>query len=155
MKRSTTRGRQGDFLRVCDRSGFTVWASDTVKEWNGLVVYKGFAEARHPQDLLRPRRESFGVPDARPAKAIADETFTGPLVTETTAAASAGATTLSVTSTARMSASDDIGVYLSDGDLHRNTIVSVDDATTLTLSSALPGSVASGAKVIDYDATAS
>lgn len=155
MKRSTTRGRDGDYLVVDDRTGFTRWRSECKLEWNGLLVHESVWEARHPQDLLRSRRESFGVPDARPAKAIADETFVGPLVTETTAAASAGATSLSVTSTARMSASDDIGIYLSDGDMHRNAIASVDDATTLTLSSALPGGVASGAKVIDFDASAS
>ena len=121
---------------VCDRSGFTVWRSDCVKQWDGLLVHKRFAEARHPQDFLRAKRESLVVPDARPERAIADETFVGPLVTETTAA-------------------DSIVVYLSNGDLHRNTISSVDTSTTLTLSSALPGAVDSGAKVIDYSATAS
>ena len=152
LKRSTTRGRDGDFLRVCAKSGFVVWASDTVREWTGNYVYKGFAEARHPQDLLRPRREHFGVPDARPEPTA---TFTGPLMTETTAAASAGATSISVASTSRMTAADNIGVYLESGDLHRNTIASVDSSTGLTLTTALPGSVASGAKVIDHDATAS
>ena len=53
-----------------------------VKEWNGLLVYKEYAEARHPQDFLRPRREKFGVPDARPERAIEDETFVGPLIVE-------------------------------------------------------------------------
>lgn len=81
LKRSTTRGRDGEHLVVCDRSGFTVWSGDTVREWNGLRVYKGFAEARHPQDFLRSRREDFRVPDARPARAIEDETFVGPLIT--------------------------------------------------------------------------
>ena len=140
---------------VCDRSGFTVWRSDCVKQWDGLLVHKRFAEARHPQDFLRAKRESLVVPDARPERAIADETFVGPLVTETTAAATAGATSLTVTSTSRMTAADSIVVYLSNGDLHRNTISSVDTSTTLTLSSALPGAVDSGAKVIDYSATAS
>jgi hypothetical protein len=154
LKRSTT-GCDGDTLVVCDRSGFTVWRSDCVKEWNGLLVHKRFAETRHPQDFIRARREDLTVRDARPERAIADETFVGPLVTETTAAATAGATSLTVASTSRMTAADDIGVYLSNGDLHRNTISSVDTSTTLTLSSALAGAVDSGAKVIDFDATAS
>src|SRR5690606_14401946 len=112
MKRSTTRGRDGDYLCVCDRSGMTFWRSQMRKEWTGLLVYEGFWEPRHEQDFIRARREDFSIPDARPAKAIEDETFTGPVITETTAAAAAGATSLSVTSTARMSATDDVGVYL-------------------------------------------
>ena len=82
MRRSTTRGRDGDTLVICDRSGFTFWRSQCVKEWNGLLVYKGFAEARHPQEFLRARRENMRVPDARPQRAIADETFIGPLIVE-------------------------------------------------------------------------
>jgi hypothetical protein len=155
IKRDTTRGRNGDYLVVDDRTGFTRWRSECVKDWQGLIVHRSVHEPRHPQDFLRARPEKFGVPDARPEKAIEDETFTGPLVTETTAAASAGASTLAVTSTSRMTAADSIGVYLQSGDLYRTTIASVDSTTGLTLSTALPDAVASGAKVIDYSATAS
>lgn len=82
MRRSTTRGRQGDYLVVDDRTGFTQWRSDCVKEWNGAIVHRSVAESRHPQDFLRARRENFGVRDARPARDINDETFVGPLITE-------------------------------------------------------------------------
>jgi hypothetical protein len=152
MKRSTTRGQQGDFLRVCDRSGFTVWASDTVKEWNGLIVYKKFYEPRHPQDFLRSRRESLQVSDARP---VPTPVFVGPLITETTADAAPGATSLAVVSSARMFPGDSIGVYLQNGDLHRNSISLAPTAEEIDLNNPLPGSVASGAKVINYSAVAS
>lgn len=74
--------RDGDFKVVCDRSGFTFNRSQCVKEWNGLLVYRGFYEARHPQDFLRARREDFRIPDARPAPSIKDLPGVGPLITE-------------------------------------------------------------------------
>jgi hypothetical protein len=153
MRRSTT-GRDGDHLVVCDRSGFTVWASETVREWNGLIVHKRFYEARHPQDYLRARRENLTIPDARPEPTAI---FIGPLMTELTNddGVAAGTTSISVTSTSRMTAGDSIGVYLSSGDLYRTTIASVDSSTALTLSAALPGAVSEGARIIDYSATAS
>ncbi len=42
---------------LCDRSGMKFKASECRYEWNGLFVYKGFWEARQPQDLLK------GFPD--------------------------------------------------------------------------------------------
>lgn len=56
----------GSYSVQCDRSGLRSNASDCVLEWNGLFVRKEFAEARHPQDLIKPRRESTEVPIARP-----------------------------------------------------------------------------------------
>jgi hypothetical protein len=152
MRRSTTRGRQGDFLRVCDRSGFTVWASDTVKEWSGLIVCKGFAEPRHPQDYLRARREDMRVPDARPEPAAQ---FTGPLITELSDDASAGATSVSVVSSARFSATDRIAIMLSSGDAFFAVVSAVPDPTTVEFAlDPLPGAASSGAKVINYSAVA-
>ena len=51
---------------ICDRSGFKVRKSQTVKEWTGLVVDKRFTEERHPQDFVRGRPEIMAVQDARP-----------------------------------------------------------------------------------------
>lgn len=153
MKRSTAHGRDGDHLVVCDRSGFTVWRSDCVKEWNGLVVYKGFSEPRHPQDYLRAKREDLSIRDARPEPTAV---FVGPLITETTADASAGATTLSVVSTARFSAADRIAIMLDSGDAFFATVSAVPSATGLEFGlTPLPGAVSSGAKVINQTATAS
>lgn len=81
-RRSTTRARNGDFLRICDRSGFTFWASDTEKEWTGAIVARRYAEARHPQDFLRARRDNMRIPDPRPDRDIANLNRAGPLITE-------------------------------------------------------------------------
>jgi hypothetical protein len=144
--------RKGDTLVVCDRSGFVIPSSQARKEWNGAVVDKRFWEARHPQDSLRVPRENMRVPDARPQPI---DLFVGPLMTETVAAAAAGATTLVVVHTERMQGGDHIGVFLSDGDLHRTIIQTVVDLETLTLLHPLPGSVSAGAKVVNYTAIAS
>lgn len=53
-------------MRVCDRTGFRVLASDTVKEWDGSIVWDRVYETRQPQDFLRGIRDSQTVPDARP-----------------------------------------------------------------------------------------
>lgn len=64
MKRPTVH--PGEFLRVCDRTGFRVLASDTSKEWDGSIVWDRVHEPRQPQDFLRGFRDSQTVPDARP-----------------------------------------------------------------------------------------
>lgn len=56
----------GDFNRICDRSGFKVKASDTVREWNGQIVKREFAEPRHPQDFVRGRKDQQTVHMPRP-----------------------------------------------------------------------------------------
>lgn len=61
--------RPGDYLCKCDRTGFTVYASDTVVEWNGLRVRRQSAERRQPQDFVRGRKDNQSVPDARPQPA--------------------------------------------------------------------------------------
>lgn len=58
--------RPGDHLVQCDRTGFTVYASETVKEWNGLRVRKESAEPRHPQDFVKGVRDDQTVHDPRP-----------------------------------------------------------------------------------------
>ena len=61
--------RPGDHLVICDYSGFKVWASETVKTWNGFRVHRRFVgeeQQRHPQDLIRPVPERVGVPNGRP-----------------------------------------------------------------------------------------
>lgn len=58
--------KAGDFNRICDRCGFKVKASDTRKEWNGLIVCKRHWEARHPQDFLKAKVDKQWVSDPRP-----------------------------------------------------------------------------------------
>jgi hypothetical protein len=63
------KARPGDFLRIDDRSGFCVYASETRKEWNGAIVDRRSYEARHPQDFVRARVDKQSVPDPRPRPA--------------------------------------------------------------------------------------
>jgi hypothetical protein len=137
---------------VDDLTGFSIWSHDAVKRWDGAIVHRKHWEPRHPQDTIRvPRETSARIPDARP-EPVAQ--FVGPLITLTSAAASAGALTIEVETTARMQAGDHIGLYLASGDLHRAIIQEVTDIDTLIMTAPLPGAVESGATVIDYTALA-
>jgi hypothetical protein len=51
---------------ICDRSGFKVRMSGTVKEWTGLRVARRFADKRNPQDQIRATADRQSVVDARP-----------------------------------------------------------------------------------------
>jgi hypothetical protein len=59
----------GSFYRICDRTGFKVRAEDTREEWNGAIVSKHVYEARHPQDMVRGRKDKQTVPNPRPRQA--------------------------------------------------------------------------------------
>ncbi len=61
---------------ICDRTGFKVKASQTRKEWNGLLVRVEDWEERHPQDFVRSIREKQFVDDPRPEPV--EDTFVGP-----------------------------------------------------------------------------
>lgn len=60
----------GDFLVRCDVSGEKRLRSECVKQWNGLIVAREYAETRHPLDLQRPppveRAPSETRPDTEP-----------------------------------------------------------------------------------------
>lgn len=64
-KRSMRNGgsfyRKGDNNLICDRTGFKIKASDSRKEWNGLVVHKDEWEERHPQDYVRGVKEKIAA----------------------------------------------------------------------------------------------
>ncbi len=141
--------RPGDFLRDCDRCGFTLYASETRKEWTGLIVCEACWEPRHPQDFVRGRVDRQNVPDPRPPGATR---FLGPLTTTTTAAAPAGQAFLLLTSTTGMTAMDVLQVILSDGGMARMTILAVTSAVRVDLTAGLPGGVAESALVTDVSA---
>lgn len=61
--------REHDFNRICDQCGFKKKASDTTKQWDGLIVCRDCADPRHPQDFVRGRRDRQTVPDPRPSAA--------------------------------------------------------------------------------------
>lgn len=62
--------RPGDWKVVCDLSGLTCWASETVKTWQGYRVHRRFVGSevqRHPQDTPPKLPQDEGrVPWARP-----------------------------------------------------------------------------------------
>jgi hypothetical protein len=46
--------RPGDYYVRCDRSGQKRLRSECVRQWDGLIVAREYAESRHPLDLQRP-----------------------------------------------------------------------------------------------------
>lgn len=59
----------GDFNRICDRCGFKYKASDTRKEWTGLIVCDRCWEVRHPQEFIRGIPDKQAAPEPRPEAA--------------------------------------------------------------------------------------
>ena len=143
--------REGDHLVVSDVTGFTIYASESRKQWDGAIVGNNEYEDRHPQDLIRARREKPGVPNARPPP---PDTFIGPLTTTVTATTAAGSTNLPVESTARMQAGDAITIALDNNDTIRIIIAAIVDTENLTLTTALPNSTSEGKQVVDNTAIA-
>lgn len=183
--RRRPQARPGDFLRTCDRSGFTVWASETVKEWTGAIVHKDFYEPRHPQDTIRVRRrEDMRMPDPRPEPVTI---FTGPLITEidddiagdndqfapmgplgaftlgqtddggsnNVESNAAGANTITVASYARFEIGDRLGIVLNSGDMFFAQIEYFTGPKTLQLTQILPGSTSAGNRVFNYTSATS
>lgn len=58
------RHKSGDWLYRCQRCGFTVYASQTRKEWTGLRVCGRCWEPRHPQDFVRGVKDDIAPPFA-------------------------------------------------------------------------------------------
>jgi hypothetical protein len=143
--------KPGDHWVIDDRTGRKIRASESKREWNGLIVHKDGWEPRHPQDLVRGRLDRMAVPDARPRPVDA---YIGPLTTDITAAAAAGAQVVSVTSSERMFAGDNVSIMLDNGDTFRATISGVADSETLHISPALPGAVSDGNRLFNNSAVA-
>lgn len=129
--------------------GFVYYASETYRTWDNKYVCAADYEERHPQDFVRGRRDNQNVPNARPEQV---DTFLGPLITNISAAASAGATTFSVDSSTRFLAADHIGVSLSNGTIERHIIQSIPSATSIEITAPLGGAVSVDGVVINYSA---
>jgi hypothetical protein len=145
------RWKLGDHLVVCDRTGFTRYASQTRKEWNGLRTWTRAWFPRQPQDLVRGLKDDLFVEDPRP-RGVSE--FTGPLTSELDGNHAAGATTLAVTSSARFTAGDRILIGLDNKQMFSTRVQTVPTATSLTLVFALPWSASSGAAIINTSAVA-
>lgn len=70
--------------------------------------------------------------------------------TTLSAAEASGQTVLSVTSSTGMTAADYVGIQLDDNTRQWTTIVSVDSATQITVTTALTGAAASGNTIVTY-----
>ncbi len=161
------KARPGDHLVVCDRTGFTRWASECQREWNGALVTRKNWEARHPQDFVRGVRDDMRVDPARPDRAIADYASVGNREATFALAATAGDYGITISSITGFSAGDWVRVFLDTGDTLQCQVVSapiridsqritidnvlllIDSTETLELSLPLPGPAAIGNLVIN------
>lgn len=57
--------RLGDWLVVDDITGFTIYASESVKLWDGRITHVSNFETRHPQEFIKARRDPKPVPFVR------------------------------------------------------------------------------------------
>jgi hypothetical protein len=58
--------KKGDYKAVCDRTGFRMYASEMRMQWDGVFVRKKSSEARHPQDVIKSKKDYQTVPIPRP-----------------------------------------------------------------------------------------
>ena len=148
----TSRGFvKGDFKRVCDRTGFTVQASQTTKQWNGLIVRKDVAEPRHPQEFVRGRSDPQRVPDPRPRSV---QQFLGALTTTTTSDKPAAVQLLDVDSSVRFAPGDHLGIILNNAEVFRVVLMTVPGPTQIEITAPLPWEVSSGNMITNYSAVA-
>lgn len=115
--------KAGDHLVVDDRTGFTVWASRTVREaLTGYRVERGRNDPRHPQEFLRTKADKQAVANPRPPGTA---NYSGPLITATTAAADTYAQTLELESAVRFIISDRVRIQLSNGEYFQTVVVGI------------------------------
>jgi len=60
--------KPGDNWVECDVCGMDIYASDSKKRWDGLVVCPEDWEVRHPQDFVRARKDKIAATVVRSAK---------------------------------------------------------------------------------------
>ena len=58
--------KSGDHLVVCDICGGRLYSSQSKKNWEGLVCHPNCCDPRHPQELIRAKKERITVKDSRP-----------------------------------------------------------------------------------------
>jgi hypothetical protein len=72
------KGDPGDHKVISDLSGFEHLRSECRKTWDGLIVHHTDYDPKHPQLIIKPKRERVGVKDARPdqaSPALADPSY--------------------------------------------------------------------------------
>lgn len=139
----------GDWYVICDKSGFKVRNKRAKLEWTGLFVSDRYYEQRHPQDFVKGVQDNQTVPIARPRQV---NQYLGPLSTTLTTNVSAGAITLPVASSARMTIGDNIEVMLDTGVYFQTNIASVPNSTSITINPKLTYAASSGNIITDLSA---
>ena len=61
--------KPGDFYVICDASGEKVYRSQCVKQWDGAIVKREYADPRHPLDFQRPPKPERVPKETRPEAA--------------------------------------------------------------------------------------
>ena len=59
--------KPGDNGVECDVCGMDIYASDSKKRWDGLIVCHDDWEIRHPQDFVRARKDKITADVIRPS----------------------------------------------------------------------------------------
>ena len=137
-------------MRVCDRTGFKVYASETAKEWNGLIVRDKSWEPRQTQDFVRGILDHQAVIDPRPDPAPRS---VGPVTTALASEGDPGDTIITVSATEGMVNGDTLRIITESGYVQK-TISSMGVGTAtggfhITLTGTLNAEAAVGNAVID------
>lgn len=66
MRESRDYYKKGDWNAICDCCLFKFKASELRRQWNGLMVCQDCFEERHPQELIKIRKERSKLPFTRP-----------------------------------------------------------------------------------------
>lgn len=80
MSKRPTGFISGDWNAICDSCGFTFLASELRQKYDNAFVCSGCWEPRHPQELLRTRKDKITVSYSRPE---AEDIFVEVTYTET------------------------------------------------------------------------
>ncbi len=54
---------------ICEASGFKFPLDELVRQWDGAMVHRRFADRRNTQDFVQGRKETIGLPVSRPEPA--------------------------------------------------------------------------------------
>lgn len=132
----TARGADYDYAVDIFQSLIKLWQAEGIQMWNRkqATLFPAY------QDYQYSVSNASG--SAHCANTYVDTTLS--------AAEASGQTILSVTSSTGMTAADNIGIELDDGTRQWTTIVSVDSATEVTITTALTGAAASGNTIVTY-----
>ena len=135
---------QGEAVSGDETSSASLALNLMVKEWAGRGI-----------DLwLRDEVTLFLQNDTRSYSLGSDHAATSFVETTLSTDEAASSTVLGVTSSTGMTAADNIGIKLDDNSIHWDTIVSVDSATQVTITTGLASAASSGKKVYAYTTAA-